>query len=193
MLGGVRAAAIGWTCGFAVAELWNAVGGGDHQLGVALLPWGIGGLVVMAGLLALSGIRRAVIHQLGLREARRDAAWFARMLPAGPHGVGLSSLAGGGVATAAAAAGAARIALLEARLAQEQEALDAAMQAMAEQEAAAERPAQRLVVGGPVENPAVAEPALRQELVNAMVELMGRRKPDGQQAQSIASLLDRAG
>ena len=192
MIGGVRAAAIGWSCGFAVAELWSAVSGGDHQLGLALLPWGIGGLLAMAGLLALGGIRRGVIHQLGVREARRDAAWFARMLPTASPGVGLSTPAGG-VATAAAAASAARIALLEARLAQEQEALDAAMQAMAEQEAAAERPAQRVMAGVPAEDPAVAEPALRQELVTAMVEMMGGRKPGGQQAQSIAALLDRAG
>ncbi|MDQ2961390.1 MAG: hypothetical protein M3R48_10145 [Candidatus Dormibacteraeota bacterium] len=187
MLRVVRAAAIGWACGFGVAVAWSAVSGGDRQLGSALLFDGIGGLLVMAAVLAVAAVRTAVVHRRSVREAERDAAWFARILPAGTDGAGTA------VATATAELGVARIALLEARLADEQASLDAAMRAMAEQDAAVEVTGRRLMAEAPAENPAVTEPVLRQELVTALVELMGRPTAGSQLAQSTGSLLDRAG
>ena len=160
----------GWLLGFAVAAAWSVA---FHRgLGTStLLPWAAGGFGVTFALLVAVSSRDAVLRLRASREQRLDAAWFERVLrPEEPR-----------VPGAAANASAARVAVLEARLAEEQMQLDAALRAWAEQDAALASglSAEMTADGGGTrqrgEGSADDESALREQLVDVLADLLGQQ------------------
>jgi C4-dicarboxylate-specific signal transduction histidine kinase len=154
---------VGWISGFMIAIAWGATRVNNPRLASALSGWAIAGMVI-TGLLLVS---IAVSDRAERRRAERATQRWERETD-----------------TAAAAAkaleerSAARIAELEARLAREQEVLDAAVASLATAELAATGHVSAGLVE-PVPDPAAAElePVLRQEVVDAVAELVGRVEP----------------
>lgn len=189
----LRAAIVGWSTGFLIAVAWSGSRAHDPRMTSTLIPWAGGGLLVMALLLVVVGVREVLARRrLGRTQQadRADAEWFAQMrAPALPERQGSDAVEPlqARVAAATADAAAARIAILEARLALEQEHVEATLRVLAREElleAAMHRPG--LV-------PADAEPLLRAELTDALAELLGSTGQVGEVSRHLETRLERAG
>ena len=165
---------VGWASGFLIAIAWGATRANNPRLASTLSGWAIAGMVVTS-LLLLS------IAVSDRAERRRDARAARR------------SRAAQRAATAARALekrSAARIAELEARLAREQEQLDAAVASLA----ATGQVSSGIVDPIPDAAAAELEPVLRQEVVDTVAQLVGRAEP-GQTAvlaEELEALLEKA-
>ena len=165
---------VGWASGFLIAIAWGATRANNPQLASTLSGWAIAGMLVTGTLLVSIAVSDRAERRGADRAARRQRETE-------------------NAATAAKALeerSAARIAGLEARLADEQEELNAAVASLA---------GTGHVSAGivePVPDPADAElePLLRQEVVDAVAELVERAEP-GQTAALAGeweALLERA-
>jgi hypothetical protein len=151
-LGGVI---LGWGCGFIIALAWGANRAHNPQLAADLLALGIVGLGVLAAFLVSLSLSDRAARPRDEREEDAALAW--------PADASRTDRAGN--APALADVTAARIALLEARLAVEQAELEAAIATVAAADAAS----------------VAAEPLLRAEVLETVVGLMGSaqlRQPD---------------
>jgi hypothetical protein len=158
---------VGWASGFLIAIAWGATRVNNPRLASALSGWAIAGMVVTGILLVSIALSDRAER---IRDERAAERWQRETESA--------ALA----ATTQEERSAARIAELEARLAQEQEELDAAVATLASAELAATGHVSAGIVD-PLPDPAasVLEPALRQEVVDTVAELVGRAEP-GQSA-----------
>lgn len=151
-LGGVI---LGWGCGFIIALAWGANRAHDPQLAAALLALGIVGLGVLATFLVSLSLSDRAARLRDEPEEDATLAWPAAA----------SRTVRAGDAPALADVTAARIALLEGRLAVEQAELEAAIATVAAADAAS----------------VAAEPLLRKEVMETVVGLVGSahlRQPD---------------
>lgn len=182
----LRVAFLGLSLGFLVAVGWGVVHGNVHGVSTLLAP-GIAGLAVTAVLALVVGIRE--------RAARRREEEPAPVSPptAGRGSPGAQPGAPAKAATpvvAVADPAAARIAVLEARLALEQEQLDTATIGLAEADLMATH-GPTIAPDAPVDPAAVAaEPGLRQELLETLVQLIeapqGAGAPPGEPGSPVA-------
>ncbi len=170
----LRVALLGWSLGFLVAGLWGLTQTTNHRLASALFVPAGAGLVVL-GVLLVADVRR------GRRWMSLDDVDGPEFIPAGLGMVWSPDTAtadlAAATATAAADAAAARIAELEARLALEQLELDNVMHVLAETDSVvptAEESAPVLLAADPAD--AEMEPLLRQEVLETLVELVGRKE-----------------
>jgi C4-dicarboxylate-specific signal transduction histidine kinase len=173
---------VGWVSGFLVAVAWGATRANNPRLASTLSVWAIAGMVV-TGLLLVS-------IALSDRAERRRVAQAAERQTSMVTGAMTATTA----ATVSEQRAAARIAELEARLAREQEELDAAAASLAASELAATGHLSPGIVD-PVPNPMAAElePVLRQEVVETVAQLVGRTGP-GQSAmlaEEVEALLEK--
>jgi uncharacterized membrane protein YccC len=146
--------------GFVIAVAWGVARGNNPKLGSSLSGWAIGGVVVIGLLLMSSALSDRAQRRRADREAERDTGTIARAEP------------GATVTTGAEQRAAARIADLEARLAREQQELEAAAASLAASQPAA--PGQASPgIDDPVDTE--SEPELRQEVMQAVTELLARR------------------
>jgi hypothetical protein len=170
---------VGWASGFLIAIAWGATRANNPQLASTLSGWAIAGMLVTGTLLVSIAVSDRAERRGADRAARRQRETES-------------------AATAAKALeerSAARIAELEARLADEQEELNAAVASLATAELAGTGHVSAGIVE-PVHDPADAElePLLRQEVVDAVAELVERAEP-GQTAALAGeweALLERA-
>ena len=153
---------VGWASGFLIAIAWGATRANNPRLASTLSEWAIAGMVV-TGLILLS---IAVSDRAERRRAIRATQRWERETES----------------TAAAARAleersAARIAALEARLTREQEQLDAAVASLVS-----------------AEDPAASElePALRQQLVDTVAELVREPGQTAALATELEALLEKA-
>lgn len=171
----LRVALLGWSVGFFVAGLWGLSQPGNHRLASALfVPAGIG-MVALGVFLVIGALRQRRWTDLDdvdgpdLIPTHGARAWSS-------HTAGADAA---DTATAAAAAQAAstRIAELEARLALEQQQLDNVRHVLAAADAragtGADTPAQPTEID--LAAAAEMEPLLRQEVLDTLVELVGRK------------------
>jgi hypothetical protein len=190
-----RVALFGWSLGFLAAGLWGLGQPANHRIASALLvPAGICTALLL--ILVLSDLvrHRDRHHWVDLEDvdgpefipvprATRPTATTATS-DASPDAVAddvpaASEAAAESAALAAAraaeeAATAARIAALEARLAAEQEDLDEMIHALAEADAALLTQGERVTLTPEeVASAAELEPVLRQQVLDALVELVG--------------------
>jgi hypothetical protein len=163
---------VGWASGFLIAIAWGATRANNPQLASILSGWAIGGMVV-TGLLLIS------IALSDLAERRRAGRSAARPEPQATSAPTLTE-----------ARRAARIAQLEEHLAHEQQELDAAVASLA---ATGHRSAGMV---DPVPDPGAAalEPVLRQEVVDAVAQLVARTDPaqEAELAGELEALLEKA-
>lgn len=153
---------IGWLSGFLIAVAWGATRADNPRLASTLSGWAIAGLVVTAVLLVSTALSDRARRRRVAREWRRQTR----------------AASTAAAATAAEQRTAALIADLEARLAHEQEELDAAVASLATTELAATGHVSAGVIDQVPEADAVAlEPALRQEVLDTVAELVGRGEP----------------
>ncbi len=199
---------VGWGTGFLIALAWGATRVNNPRLTSVLSGWAIAGMVVI-GVLLLSIVVRDRTEHLGETRTSADPPRITDEPPratrkprrpraAAPHTTDQSHAATARAARAAAAAekrSAARIAELEARLAREQEELDAAVASLAATELA-ETGHITGGMGDPDPDPAAAElePVLRQEVVDVVAELVGRVEPGktAALAEELAARLEKA-
>jgi C4-dicarboxylate-specific signal transduction histidine kinase len=173
---------VGWGSGFLVAVAWGATRANNPRLASTLSWWAIAGMVV-TGLLLIS------IALSDRAERRRVARQEQRQISTAATDTSATA-----AATVSEGRAAARIAELEARLAREQEELDAAVSSLAAAELAATghvSPGTADAVPDPVA--AVLEPVLRQEVVETVAQLMARTGP-GQSAvlaEEVEALLEK--
>ncbi len=154
---------VGWASGFLIAIAWGATRANNPRLASTLSGWAIAGMVV-TGLLLLS---IAVSDRSEARRATRTAARAQRETErAATEARDLERRS------------AARLTALEARLAREQEELDAAIAFLAAAELAGTGHVGRSIVDlVPDPDAAQLEPMLRQEVVDAVAELVGKVDP----------------
>jgi hypothetical protein len=174
----LRVALLGWSLGFLVAGLWGLTQTVNHRLASALFVPAGAGLVVL-GVLLVADARR------GRRWMSLDDVDGPEFIPAGlgmvwspdKAAADVAAAAAAATATAAADAAAARIAELEARLALEQLELDNVMHVLAETESVVPTTEESAAVLRAVD-PADAEmePLLRHEVLETLVELVGRKE-----------------
>ena len=169
----LRVALLGWSMGFLVAGLWGLTQTGNPHLASALLaPAALG----MAVLLVLVLVGAAHDH-FGHRWVDLDEVDSEEHIPPARPSRAATVAAPRPVAAATPAGddGSARIAALEERLAREQAELDQLLHALAEEDAEALEAGRQPspVADAPVEPDAAAlEPVLRQQVLDALVELV---------------------
>jgi hypothetical protein len=176
----VRVAILGWSSGFVVALLIGANRVSNPHARSALLVAALVGLALMAVLMVSVAVADHVERRRWAEEEALDdeetldefVHLTARALPT----TSLPLLDERASAVAAAAERtAATIAALEARLAVEQEELDAALEAMAAADLLGSAHAFTASTYEEVAiDAAAAEPVLRQQLLDTLVELVGR-------------------
>jgi hypothetical protein len=172
---------VGWASGFLLAIAWGATRANNPRLGSILSGWAIAGMVVTGVLLASIAVSN--------RAERRRAARADR-----EQREAHSAVSAAAAARALEERSGARIAELEARLAREQEELDAAVASLAATELAETGHVSAGLVE-PASDPRAAElePALRQEVVDTVAELLGRSEAQSAAlAGELAALLENA-
>ncbi|MBJ7596449.1 MAG: hypothetical protein JF886_16605 [Candidatus Dormibacteraeota bacterium] len=150
---------VGWASGFLIAIAWSAARANNLRLATTLSGWAIAGMVVTALLLVWIALTNRADRRRAARESDREMAVVSPVAEA----------------AATERRTAARIGRIEARLAREQEELDAAVASLA----AAELAATGHVHAGPVDavpdaEAAKLEPILRQEVLETVADLVGR-------------------
>jgi hypothetical protein len=173
----LRVAILGFSIGFLIAGLWGLTQPGNRGVASALfVPAGVGILVL--GVFLLIDVRR---HRRWMDLKDVDGPEFIPSYgppaplswPAATDVPPASALA----ATAAADAAAARIAELEARLAIEEQELDNVVQALGEADRGASSATDSSPALAEVDSDAAErEPLLRQEVLESLVELAGRKE-----------------
>lgn len=153
---------IGWLAGFLIAIAWGATRANNPRLASSLSGWAIAGLVVTALLLISTAVSARARRRRVAKEWRPQT----------------QAAATADAAAAAEARTAALVAELEARLAQEQEELNAAVASLAATELAATgQLSQGVSDAVPEAGMAELEPVLRQEVLETVAELVGRGEP----------------
>ena len=173
----LRVTILGFSLGFLVAGLWGLTQPGNHGLASALLVPAGGGIVLLGGFLVVDMLR----HRRWMNLADVDGPDFIPTYgaPAAPARQAATCVAPASAAAAVAAAdaAAARIAELEARLAIEEQELDNVVHALGEAGSfaspATDSPPQLADVDP---DAAEMEPLLRQEVLETLVELVGRKE-----------------
>lgn len=172
----LRMAILGWSLGFLVAGLWGLTQSGSHHLASALLvPAGVGLSVLVVLLVAGAAGEDHGAHTWVDLDEVDGPEHIPLPLPAEPAVTAIAATS----STATESTGSEdRIALLEARLAAEQQQLDEMIHALAEADAAA-------LAGAPqtaplVEDPQAIElePVLRRQVIEALAELVGTGEGD---------------
>lgn len=171
----LRVALLGWSVGFLVAGLWGLSQPGNHRLASALfVPAGVG-MVALGVFLVIGALRQRRWTDLDdvdgpdLIPTHGAHAWSS-------HTTG-ADVGDATTAAASAQAAATRIAELEARLALEQQQLDNVRHVLAAADALAGSGADTSAQPTEVDLAAAAEiePLLRQEVLDTLVELVGRK------------------
>ncbi|MDQ6846559.1 MAG: hypothetical protein M3019_03100 [Candidatus Dormibacteraeota bacterium] len=168
---------VGWASGFLIALAWGATRANNPRLASALSGWAIAGMVVTALLLVWIAVSDRTDRRRAARESDRELAVVS--------------------AAAEAAANerrtAARIGRLEARLTREQEELDAAVASLGAAELASGHVRAGPIDAVPDAEAAKLEPALRQEVLEAVAELVGRHPAQtAEVAGQLEALLEKA-
>jgi hypothetical protein len=172
---------VGWGTGFVVAVALGSTHGGNPHLGSTLLGWAVAGGVVIGLLLLVNGMSRP-------RAQRHPAI-------AQPRRVGRQTAANSAsTVKAVEERAAARVAELEALLARHEEELAATAASLAATDLAGAVQAVDLEEPPAGDAATELEPALRQEVVNTLAELVGHTETGDTAllAGELASLLDRA-
>jgi hypothetical protein len=182
----LRVAFLGLSLGFLVAVGWGVVHGNVHGVSTLLAP-GIAGLAVTAVLALVVGIREGAARRREEEPAPVTPPTAGRGSPGAQPGAPAKAAT---PVVAVADPAAARIAVLEARLALEQEQLDTATIALAEADLMATH-GPTIAPDAPVDPAAVAaEPRLRQELLETLVQLIeapqGAGAPRGEPGSPVA-------
>jgi hypothetical protein len=173
----LRVAILGLSLGFLIAALWLLTQSGNDRLASALFVPAGAGILVLGVFLVVDVVR----HSRWMDLADVDGPEFiptygAAELPARQAATDAAA-ASAAAAVAAADAAAARIAELEARLAIEEQELDNVVHALGEADpfafSATDRPPQLADVDS---DAAGMEPLLRQEVLETLVELVGRKE-----------------
>jgi hypothetical protein len=174
----LRVAILGFSCGFLLAGIWGLAQPGNHRLASMLfVPAGIG-IAGLGVLVAIDAVRKRRWTDLedvdgaAFIPTYGASLWSAQHAAADPAAPTPAAAA----AAAAADAAAARIAELEARLAVEQQELDNVIHAL--DETAPLAPAVPATAPDHAERDSRAaemEPLLRQEVLDTLVELVGRK------------------
>ena len=176
----LRVAILGFSLGFLIAGLWGLTQPGNHQLASALfVPAGVGILLLGVFLVADVLRRRRWMDLADVDGPEFIPTYGAPALAArqAATGAGPGRDASAAAAVAAADAAAARIAELEARLAIEEQELDNVVHALAEAGPLASSATDSAPQVANVESDAAeTEPLLRQEVLETLVELVGRKE-----------------
>lgn len=175
-----RVAILGFSIGFLIAGLWGLTQPDNHQLASVLFVAAGAGILILGVFLVIDLVR----HRRWMNLADVDGPEFiptygAAALPArhAATGVAPASAASAAAAVAAADAAAARIAELEARLAIEEQELDNVVHALGEAGPVAPGSTDSAPVVADVDPVAAEmEPLLRQEVLETLIELVGRKE-----------------
>jgi hypothetical protein len=176
MVSPLRVALFGWSLGFLAAGAWGLTQPANHRLATAMLvPAGIGTVLLLVLVLSDLVRNRGRHEWVDLEEVDGpEHIPVAHGMAAPAEAAAAGDVARAGAPTELEDAAAARIAALEVRLAAEQEELDELIHALAEADAAV------LTPGGPASltaeemaSAAELEPMLRQQVLDALVELVG--------------------
>lgn len=195
-------ALFGWSLGFLAAGLLGLTQHANHRLAtILLIPAGVGSALLL--LLVLTDLVRNRGHHdwVDLDEVdgpehipsahestSTPSAAPARAIAGGPAPSSLAAPPAGAAAAATQASTAARVAALEDRLAAEQQQLDEMIHAMAEADAAVlAGHDSRTLTDEEAAAAAELEPVLRQQVLDALVELVG----DGDVLPQLESLTAR--